>query len=380
MKKKILFVITKSNWGGAQRYVFDLSTALPDSFDTAVALGGTGGKHEISGILAQRLSGAGVRTILIRSFMRDISPFGDIQATRELVGLFRTEKPDIVHLNSSKAGGLGALAARIAGVKRVIFTSHGLAWDENRNVFARGLIFVTSWATFLLSHKVIVLSHNNYKRARRLPFCKKKIVLIHNGIPMLPFKTREEARYQLSTSLRPASNEIWIGAIGELTRNKGYEYLIEAMSLLKKEEKKPVLYILGIGEDEARLKTKIRQSGLENQVYLMGFISQAWQLLKAFDIFVLASVKEGLPYVLLEAGQAGIATVGSKIPGTEDIIKHGESGLLFKSKNAHDLARQLNKLIGDGELRGRLAGELQSRIAKDFSNTRMVEKTTALYI
>ncbi|PIR41028.1 MAG: glycosyltransferase family 1 protein, partial [Candidatus Yonathbacteria bacterium CG10_big_fil_rev_8_21_14_0_10_43_136] len=99
MKKKILFVITKSNFGGAQKYVFDLATGLPkDQFDVAVALGG-------SGILIQKLQAENIRVLPIFSLARDVNPLSDITTFFELWRMFRKEKPDVAHLNSAKAGG-----------------------------------------------------------------------------------------------------------------------------------------------------------------------------------------------------------------------------------------------------------------------------------
>ena len=127
-KKKILYVITKSNWGGAQSYVYTLATAAKDAgADVAVAFGGTGGAGATTGRLELELQKVGIRTVFVKSFMRDISFFKEFRVLGELVRIFKTERPDIVHLNSSKAGGIGALAARLAGVGRIVFTSHGLA-------------------------------------------------------------------------------------------------------------------------------------------------------------------------------------------------------------------------------------------------------------
>src|ERR1700733_9355680 len=99
-RTKVLYVITKSNWGGAQRYVFDLATHLPkEKFDVTVVLGGTGEKDAGEGELAKRLREAGVRTIFLKAFARDIRPTGDYRALFELLQIFRTEKPDAVHLN-----------------------------------------------------------------------------------------------------------------------------------------------------------------------------------------------------------------------------------------------------------------------------------------
>lgn len=104
-KKRILYVITKSNWGGAQRYVYDLATGLPkDHFAISVACGG-------QGLLKDKLEIAGIKIIPIPYFQRDINITKEFYSFVELIKIFRTEKPDIIHLNSSKAGVIGALAA-----------------------------------------------------------------------------------------------------------------------------------------------------------------------------------------------------------------------------------------------------------------------------
>jgi hypothetical protein len=171
MKKKVLITVTKSNFGGAQRYVFDLATTLPkDKFEVSVVSGGTGAANAASGTLEQKLREAHIPIFFIKAFMRDISFRQEWRALRELVALYRTEKPDIVHLNSSKAGGLGALAARIARVPRIVFTVHGLPQDEDRGALTRMLIALATWASFILSHRVIAISQNNFKRIQRFPF------------------------------------------------------------------------------------------------------------------------------------------------------------------------------------------------------------------
>src|SRR3989344_3138607 len=114
--------------------------------------------------------------------MRDISLSKDFATLRELTTLFKKEQPDVVHLNSSKAAGLGSLAGRMAGVKNIIYTAHGWPFWEARNVMARALIWFFSWITVLLSHKVICISDYDARVALHMPFAGRKVVRIYNGI------------------------------------------------------------------------------------------------------------------------------------------------------------------------------------------------------
>ncbi|HEV7449051.1 MAG TPA: glycosyltransferase family 4 protein [Candidatus Paceibacterota bacterium] len=375
-KKKVLFVITKSNWGGAQRYVFDLVTNLDRArFEPVVALGGTGLADAKPGLLKERLEAAGVRTTLVQSFMRDISISKELGALRELIALYKRERPDVVHLNSSKAGGLGALAARLAGVPKIIFTSHGLAWDEDRNIVSKALIYVSTRLTFVLCHKVITITRGTYKRARACLLCRKKIVLIHNGISPIQLMLREEAR----AALQIPQDALAIGALGELTWNKGYHLLLRAAQILKRDGKKFYLIVMGDGDERAFLETLIQEEQLADCVRLAGFVQDGAKYLKAFDIFALSSVKEGLPYVLMEAGQAGVAVVATNVGGVSDIIGDSISGLLAKPKNEHDLAKKLQMLIDDPGLRQKFGEALQKRVEQEFSIAKMVAETQEIY-
>ena len=329
-KTKILYVITKSNWGGAQRYVFDLATSLPkEEFEIIVACGDSRKKEDgLSEMLVQKLTRSNIRVVLVPSLARDISIMKELAAFKELMFLFQTvfqnERPDIVHLNSSKAGGTGALAARLSGIKNVIFTSHGLSWDEDRNALSRTLIFLASCLTFLLCHKVVLITKNNFDRVKDFLFCKRKMVLIRNGIAPINFKPREEARREIMG--QPIKDTPWIGTIGEFTRNKGQSYLVETAKLLKDKGLQFRLCFIGDGEDLPKIKKQAIESGLYNNpnslayIDLPGFVPDIASNLKAFEIFILTSVKEGLPYVLLEAGQAGLPIIASRVGGIPEFV------------------------------------------------------------
>ncbi len=301
--RKILFVITKGNFGGAQRYVFDLATSLPKSeFDVAVAFGEPGRVGEM-------LARAGVRTVVLSSMQRDVSIGADVKSFFELYRLFRRERPQVVHLNSSKAGGVGALAARLARVPRIIFTAHGWPFWEPRNPLSRGLIWLASWLTALLSHAVICISDYDLAVARQMPFVGRKAVRIYNGIAPMAFGSGESIRRMF-----PAGARI-TGTIGELTKNKNH------VALLERARNDPGMHIAIVGEGELRamLEERIREHGLARRVKLVGFMPAA-EALKGFDVFALPSLKEGLPYVLLEARQANLPIEAKPVGGIPEIL------------------------------------------------------------
>ncbi len=374
---KILFVITKSNWGGAQKYVYTLATkSSAAGAEVVVALGGTGGTGAAPGRLAEELQKSGIRTIFVRNFIRDIGYLHEYKALGELLRIFRQERPHTLHLNSSKAGGIGALAGRLAGIPNIVFTSHGLAYDENRNLFSRLLIWLSTWATVLLTHRTIVISKDTYTRARRLPFCTEKIRLMYNGIAAIDFKPRMEAREMLAKGV--PQNLPWIGTISELTRNKGLSYLVEAAALLKERGLPFHLCIIGVGEELPILRKLIEKNKLSEEVSIVGFVPEAAQYVTAFNIFTLTSVKEGLPYVLLEAGQAKCAVVGSRIPGIIDIIDD-TTGRLVEPKNLRAIADALEALLQNAEQCQALGDKLHARVIEEFSIENMMKEITKIY-
>ena len=303
-QKKILFVITKSNWGGAQRYVYDLATSLPkNEWGVSVAFG----QH---GRLAQELQKADINTHEVASLQRDVSFGADIKSFFELLRLFKTQKPDIAHLNSSKVGGLGALAARVAGVPKIIFTVHGWPFWETRGVAARGAIWFVSWLTALLSHKVIVISDYDLRTATRMPFVGKKVIRIYNGINR---HTAFGSGDMIRNAFPPGAKIT--GTVGELNKNKNQQTLIEQAN----NTPDMVVAIVGEGEERGMLEEKIKKYNLESRVKLFGFMP-AQEVLKGFDVFALPSLKEGLPYVLLEAKLAGLPIVANHIGGIGEIL------------------------------------------------------------
>jgi glycosyltransferase involved in cell wall biosynthesis len=371
-RKKIGFFVTKGVWGGAQKYVYNLATALPkDEYDVFVVTGA-------GDLLPQKLEEAGIRKYVIRSLRRDISVIGEI---RSLISLFRIvwkEKPDTLHLNSPKAAGLGSLAGRILFVRNIVQTAHGFSWNEDRKPVSTTLIVFFTWLTMLFCHKTIVLSEREKRQAEILPFVKKKLHLIRNGAETIAFKEKEEARRALAAISEKKMNEkvLWIGTIAELHRNKGLQYAIEAIAKIKEPAN---FVVIGSGEEARRIHALIQKLKLEHKVFVLGFLPKAPEYLKAFDIFTLTSIKEGLPYAVLEAGQAGLPVVATAVGGIPEIIQNGVSGAVINPRKVGELSRALEYLIRNPDKRKLFGENLEKKVAAEFSMKEMLQKTEALY-
>lgn len=379
-RKKILYVITKSNFGGAQRYVYTLATSLPkDTYNVSVAFGE-------GGLLEAKLTAAGIRTIRIEGLQRNVNPLLDIKTLRALIRLFKTEQPDIVHLNSSKIGGLGGLAARIAHVPTIVFTGHGWAFNEERSFFSKILIGMVHWITILLSHATIAVSDRTKEQVRRLPLISSKIVTVHNGLESIQYMDRIDARTALvetnptlSATHTTHPDKIWIGTLSELHKNKGLDVAIEAMAGVTKKHPAAIFIVAGEGEERSALQQKITDLNLQHNVLLLGFIENAARYLKAFDIFTLTSRTEAFPYSILEAGAAGLPIVASCVGGIPEIITDMENGILVKPRNAKELEEALLYLLDHKEKMELFGAAIRQKVEQKFTIDAMVHATEAIY-
>ena len=223
-KIKIALAITKGVWGGAQEYVYTLATSLPkDRFDVFVVCGE-------GNTLQKKLEKENIRVHTIDSLKRDILFAQEIKSFFSLMKIIKKERPDVLHLNSSKIGFMGSIIGRIISVPKIIFTAHGWAFNESRfSWITRKIFYTIQWMTILMSHKTIAVSHKTKKDARRMPFTDKKIVIIHNGVSEIEFLPRIEARKKLEGMARLSENtEVIIGTISELHQNKGLDLLIDS--------------------------------------------------------------------------------------------------------------------------------------------------------
>jgi len=379
-KKRILFGITKASWGGAQRYVFDLATHLPADKFEIIVMGGA------AGLLKEKLASTGIRFIEIAELDRDISFSSEPRAFWRILKTIRAEKPDILHLNSPKMAGLGALAGRIARVPQIVTTIHGWTFNERRFFAIKLLIAFFSWMSALMAHQTILITEKDLRTAKFFPpYKKEKYRLVLNGIAALESQddaaSARENLKQIMARLYPdkiaaLDEPIWIGTLAELTPNKDPATLIRAAASLP--WRIPVI-IIGDGGEREKLVRLIKQLGAEDRVFLAGFIPEAARLLSAFTIFVLSSVKEGLPYALLEAGQRGLPVIATDAGGIPDIIEHEMSGILVPVRNAAEIREAIIHLAGDPARRKRLGAALQKKVAHKFGISRMVRETLAVY-
>ncbi|MEK7647132.1 MAG: glycosyltransferase family 4 protein [Patescibacteria group bacterium] len=385
-RRKILYIITKSAWGGATKYTYDLASAMPQNgFETYIAAGSALPEEKN---LFTGLQGSNTHCHVIKNFQKSINPLKDLFALWEILCLIRQIKPDIIHTSSSKAGGLAGFAAFILRVLspetyhlKTVFTAHGWAYHENRPKWQREIIKWLSRATAFFYDTIITVSEFDRQSAVQNKIGRsEKFITVHNGIDpdSLAFLPKNEARAALMPSTEEKS--FWVGTIGEFTANKGHKFLIEAAKILCPKYPKLHFVIIGHrGEEKLNLLRQITKSGLAKCVRIIDSPPDAAKYLKAVDIFVLPSLKEGLPYVLLEAGLAELPSIATDVGGNREIIITGKDGILVKAANANELARAIERVLLDENLKNALAQSLRQKILNSYSLQKMIDETLAVY-
>jgi glycosyltransferase involved in cell wall biosynthesis len=384
-KIRILYVSTKSVWGGAQKYVFELATELDRSkFDVAVAAGG-------DGALRTRLEAAGVRFIPIPHIARDVNIKDEWNAFWALRNIIRTERPDIIHFNGSKVGTMGPFAAKFGHRKaKLVFSTHGIPVLEERPGWQKRLILSSLRAAGLLLDSVVAISRKDYQTTLNSRVATpKQLIFIPISIQpadytLLPKKTaREELARRLGLAQGAFAGKFLFGCIGEFVPNKNQIDLIR--SVAKIVEKNPAerqhmrLLLIGWGDEEEQLRNEIRLLQLTDIAYVLETTHADAKYMKAFDTFVLPSIKEGLPYVLLEAALARVAMIATNAGGSPEVVIHRDTGALVPAHDVTKLAEMMQVFLHDEKLRDMYADRAFHHVHRAFSFHIMRQTTERLY-
>ncbi len=308
---KLLYMITKANWGGAQKYVFELATnpLIRKDFSVSVVTG----DH---GELIEKLKQKGVRadTLYVKNSM---NPLSTISELRKMVLFFKEERPHIIHINSSKMAFVASLAGKMAGVPYIVFTAHNWTFTEKRIWYIKVILRLLFYIVVALSDRTICVAENVKNSLRAPKFLRKKMVVIYNGVGKVAIKPLPK--------LSEGSSTKHVVSIGELHPNKAHETVLSILPFIEDVH----YHIIGEGKSRKFLETLITKKKLEHKVTLYGHKTNAQSLLPQYDIFLLPSRTEALPYVILEALSAGLPVIARRVGGVPEIIQGISSTALY---------------------------------------------------
>jgi len=293
-----------------------------------------------------------------------------LKVAREL----KENKIDVIHTHNTQPFVDGTMAALMAGVKTIVHTDHARDFpDKKRYMFAE-------WAMSQFAYRVVGVSeHTSANLMKFEKISPKKIITIPNGIDGSRFEITID-REKLKKDLGITKNGPIMGLGVRLSEQKGITYLLKAMPKVISRSPEVTLVIAGEGPLEDDLKKEAQTLGILDNVRFVGPRLDIPELLKLFDIYVLPSLWEGLPMVLLEAMAAGCPVIATDVGGVAAAVKSGVSGILVKSMDVDALSSAMIRLLEDKEIRTKYSQNAMDIFNKNFSAQIMTRKYEKLYL
>ena len=350
-KKKILFLVTQSEFGGAQRFIYTLVNSL-NRYEIVVGAGPEG--DDENGLLF-KLEKNRINTRHLKYLRRGINPFFDFcLGLIEIYRLIKQEKPEILFLCSSKVGAMGSLVGRLLKVSKIIYRIGGWTFNDPWPKWKKNLYIWVEKTSAKWKDYIINNAESDKQQAIKLGIkSRKEILVIHNGINIneLKFFNREEARKKLNLK----DTDFVVGTIANNYPAKGLKYLSKA------------------------------KERLQNVKFaILSKVPDASKYLKAFDIFVLPSVKEGFPWVILEAMAAEVPVIATKVSAVPEIINPStgseQVGILIEPKNPQQIADAITKLLNNKNLRKNLAERGKKTVIEKFNSDKMIKAYENLFL
>jgi glycosyltransferase involved in cell wall biosynthesis len=321
----------------------------------------------------------GVVVIRLPALVRSIHPLYDALGMLELWRVIRREKPDIAHTHTSKAGILGRWAARLARVPVIIHTPHGhVFYGHFASLFSR-LFLLTERVTAPITHQLVALTRgerDDYLSLRL--FTDDRMHIIHSGVDIDAYMNGRTDGQEKRRELGIPEGTVVVGTVGWLLPVKNPGGLLEAMIPLLQSRPDLFLAFVGKGDLEPALKRRAVEAGVEGKVVFAGWRRDVPEIMRAFDVFVLPSLNEGMGRVVVEAMASGKPVVAADVGGIPDMVRHGENGLLVDPRDTGVLRASIETLINDPALRSAM-GEKGRETALHFSLPAMISKIESLY-
>lgn len=386
---KVLRILNRFNLGGPTYNASYLSKYLPSDYETLL-IGGRAGNNEADSLFIPE--NLGLQPRIVENLKREISPWNDYKAYKEIKSIIQEFKPDIVHTHASKAGALGRKAAHELGVKAIVHTFHGHVFDSYFNGLISKYYINVERRLARKSHAIITLSDNqHYDLLHRFSICEAdKLHIIPLGFDLQRFAdNKNEKRTRFRDQWKISSDEIIVSIVGRVVPIKNHTlFLDSAFEILKTTDRKVRFFIIGDGELVPELQEKIKSAGF-NFSYKesnaeVPFVFTSWmknvdEVLAGSDILALSSLNEGTPVSLIEAQASGIAILSTNVGGVKDIVLEGKTALLVSSDSREDFIKGLTQLIHDDEYRKNMAGNGGNFAFEKFHFRRMVDEVETLY-
>lgn len=364
-KTRVLQITHDLAIGGLQKVVVNLCKNIDKSkFDVSVLC-----LREL-GEFAPELMDYGVNVIYLPQKMNGTDYFGFTKVAK----ILKKEKVDVIHTHNILPFTDGTLGGLIACVRRIIHTDHARNFpDKKRYMFAE-------WFMSQFAYKVVGVSeHTTENLIRYEKISKSKTMTIVNGIDGTKFNIeidKEKKRRELGIKDKGPI----IGACVRLTEQKGVSYFLNSIKNVKEYFPDINVVVAGDGPLEQKLIQQSKELGIDQNVFFIGPRLDVTEILKLLDIYVLTSIWEGLPMILLEAMASECSIIATKVGGVSSIIKDGENGTLVEPKNSNQLAAEIIRLLNNHHLREKYTVNGLRMFQEKFTAEAMTRQYERLYL
>lgn len=378
---RVIHVITRLIVGGAQENTLAsvLGLRLIPGIDVSLISGPSDGPEGSLEPEARRIPGL---LRVMPELVRPVRPLTDARALIALTRVFRSERPDIVHTHSGKAGLVGRLAAVIAGVPVVVHTIHGPSFGPFQGPLPNAAFRAAERLAGLCTTHFVVVAHAMTRQYLAAGIgAPRQYTRILSGFPLAPFldvKPAAEVRSRLG--LTPS--HIVVGKIARLFELKGHDDLIDVAPFLVQDVPEIRFLLLGDGEWRARLEHRVQAAGLGPFFKFAGLIppAQVPEHVGAMDLLVHLSRREGLARALPQALAAGRPVIAYDCDGANEVCLNGRTGYLVNPGDLGTLRERIRRLAKNPALRAELGQTGREMVREGFTVERMVSDLHALYL
>lgn len=318
----------------------------------------------------------GIRHLPWPSATRSWDLRADTRAFSELLRIFRAERFDVVHTHNPKPGVLGRIAARIAGVPRVLNTVHGYYAAPGDRMARLAPVMAAEWIAARFSDVELFQSEEDLRWARRLRVARRdRSLLLGNGVDLSRFPASLDATAvaALGADLGSADDDVVVTTVGRLVREKGIFEFVEAARSVRAAEPRVRFVVVGpLDADKPDALSQQEIEGATGDVRFAGWRDDVAEILAVSDIFVLPSWREGMPRSAIEAAASGLPSVLTDIRGCREVVRNGIEGRLVPPRSPARLIAAILELVRDREARERMGRAARAHAEQAFDERRVV--------
>lgn len=375
---RVLHPITRLIVGGAQENIMFTAILLDKSRYQVDILSGpqTGSEGSLIGEVRAR----GISLTIFPDMLRQVSFYHDILCLLKLIRYIRQKKYTIVHTHSSKAGILGRLAARLAGVPIIVHTVHGWSFHEHMHpVIQNTYIILERWVS-RFTNKIIVVAGKDIEKGLQHGIGRpEQYRLIRSAIPLDEFDPARVDRDTMRAELGIPLDAFVVGNVGRFSTQKNPIDWVRVAGRISRKLPECRFLLVGDGPLHPEVEAALAEEGIVDRTTLTGLRRDIPRLMAAMDVFLLTSLWEGLPRVIPQAMAMGLPVIANDVDGSSEAVLPGKTGYLCRPGALDEIADCCINLLVDRENRLVMGNNGHDYAISEFDIRQMVIQIDNVY-